>query len=165
MTQKQTLSSTPGPELGDHAPRNRYQDLRAKLIAKQDSLLRSQRMEDRAYWERPDKAQRRLILKHQFSGAQDSEIAIEVDHEKKAIYIETELGRVPVTQIAQHIVGSVDLGNEVAYDDDTVKGSVESFSRRTPWRNVIRSGGQTFRLVITKQQESWDYDLRVEPRE
>ncbi len=149
--------------LGDHAPTDHYKEQRAKLIAKRDALLRSQRMNDNAYWVRTEKAQRRLILKHQFSGAQDSEIAIEIDHEYKAIYVETEPGRLAVTQIAQYVAHSVDLGGEEAYDDDTGEGFQ---CRRTPWRIVIRSGQQTYRLVITRQLEkNWDYDLRLQPME
>ena len=133
-----------------------------------DTEFTDQRMDDNAYWERPEKARRRLILKHQYSGAKDSHIAIEVVADAKVIYVDFEHdpGRIPVSQIAQHIVNSVDIGGEEPFDDDTVKGSVENLSRRTPWRIVIRSGEQTYRLVITKQHEkSWDYDLRVEPRE
>ncbi len=149
--------------LGDHAPTDRYKEQRAALIAKNDALLRSQRMDDNAYWERPEKAQRRLILKHQFSSAKDSEIAIEVDHEHKAIYVEADPGRVPVSQVAQYIVHSVDLDGEDAFDDDTREGFQ---CRRTAWRIVIRSGENVYRLVITRQLEkNWDYDLRVEPKE
>ncbi len=154
--------------LGDHVPIDRNKDLRAKLFAQHDAILRDQRMDDNAYWERPEKAQRRIILKHQFSGAKDSHIAIEVVADAKVIYVDVEHdpGRIPVSQIAQHIVGGVDLGGEDVFDDDTTKGSVESLSRRTPWRIVIRSGQQTYRLVITKQLEkNWDYDLRLEPKE
>ena len=149
--------------LGDHVPIDRYKDLRAKLFAQHDAILRDQRMDDNAYWESPEKAQRRLILKHQFSGAQDSEIAIEIDRDRKVIYIETEPGRIPVTQVAQHIMNSVDLGGEDVFDDDTREGFQ---CRRTSWRIVIRSGQQTYRLVITKQiEKNWDYDLRLDPKE
>lgn len=149
--------------LGDDAPRDRYKDFRAKLFAQHDALLRSQLMDDNAYWQLAEKTQRRLILKHQFSGAQDSEIAIEINHERKAIYIETEPWRVPVSQVAKYIVQSVDLGGEEAFDDDTCEGFQ---CRRTSWRILIRSGQQTYRLVITKQLEkNWDYDLRLEPKE
>ena len=144
-------------------PSDRYKDLRAAIIKKNDALLRQLATDDNTYWLKADKTQRRLILKHQFSGAQDSEIAIEIDHDRKVIYIETEAGRVPVSQVAQYIAHSVDLGGEEAYDDDTGEGYQ---CRRTPWRIVIRSGQQTYRLVITKQLEkNWDFDLRLEPKE
>lgn len=151
-----------GVPLSD-VPVDRYKDLRAAIIAKNDALLRQQAMDDNAYWLKADKAQRQIILKHQFSGASDSHIASEIDHERKTIFIEVEhdAGRVPVTQIAQFVVNGLDLGGEVAYDDDTG----ESYQcRRTPWRIVIRSGQQTYRLTITKQIEKhWDYSLQLVP--
>jgi hypothetical protein len=140
-----------------------------RLTARHDALLRSREMDDNDYWARPAKAQRKLILKHQYSCAQDAHIALEVSMETKVIYIDVEHdpGRVPVTQIAQFIVhGGLDLGGEEAFDDDTAKGSVESFSRRTPWRIVVRSGDAMFLLTITKQLEkNWDYNLQLVPKE
>jgi hypothetical protein len=137
-----------------------------RLIARNDALLRSRVMADNAYWARPAKAQRHLILKHQFSCAQDAHVALEVSTETKVIYVDVEHdpGRVPVSQIAEFIAFRLDLGGEEPYDDDTVKGSVESFSRRTTWRIVIRSGDALFHLVITKQLEKhWDYNLQLVP--
>lgn len=174
MTQDKDPRSTPGPDadpsdaaaaLGDHVPRHSYKELRAKVIARKDALLRQQRMEDHAYWLQADKAQRRLLLKHQFSGAQDSHIALEVVSETKVIYVDVEhdSGRIPVTQIAEYIVFSLDLGGEEPFDDDTVEGFS---SRRTPWRIVVRTGDAQFRLAITKQiQKHWDYNLQLMPRE
>ena len=149
-------------------PSDRYKDLRAAIIKKNDALLRQQGMDDNAYWARPAKAQRKLILKHQYSCAQDAHIALEVSMETKVIYIDVEHdpGRVPVTQIAQFVVHGLDLGGEDPFDDDTAKGSVESFSRRTPWRIVVRSGDAMFLLTITKQLEkNWDYNLQLVPKE
>jgi hypothetical protein len=151
--------------LGDHVPTDHYKEQRAKLFAQHDALLRSQRMDDNAYWERPEKAQRRLILKHQYSCAQDAHIALEVDVDTKAIYVDVEhgTGRIPVTQIAEHIVFSLDLGGEEPFDDDTLAGFG---SRRTPWRIVVRTGDTQFHLTITKQVEKhWDYNLQLVPKE
>lgn len=152
--------------LGGDAPPDRYKEQRAKLIARQDALQRQQAMDDHAYWLKADKAQRHLILKHQYSCAQDAQVALEVSLETKVIYVDVEHdpGRVPVTQIAEFIAFRLDLGGEEPFDDDTVKGSVESFSRRTTWRIVIRSGDALFHLVITKQLEKhWDYNLQLVP--
>jgi hypothetical protein len=152
-----------------HPLPDRYKGLRQQILARNAALLRQQGMDDNAYWARPAKAQRHLILKHQYSCAQDAHIALEVAFDTKVIYIDVEHdpGRVPVTQIAQFVVhGGLDLGGEEAFYDDTVKGSVESFSHRTPWRIVVRSGDAMFLLTITRQLEkNWDYNLQMVPRE
>lgn len=162
-----TVRQALGVPLPD-VPVDRYKDLRAAIIAKNDALLRQQNMNDNAYWLQANKAQRRVILKHQFSCAQDAHVAIEVASDKKVIYIDVEHdpGRVPVTQIAQLVVhGGLDIGGEEPFNDDTADGSVESFSRRTPWRIVVRSGDALFHLTITKQYENnWDYNLQLVPK-
>jgi hypothetical protein len=151
-----------------HPLPDRYKGLRQQILARNDALLRSRAMDDNAYWDRPAKAQRKLILKHQYSCAQDAHVALEVSLETKVIYVDVEHdpGRVPVTQIAEFIAFRLDLGGEEPFDDDTKQKSVEGLSRRSPWRIVIRSGDAMFHLTITKQHEkNWDFNLQLIAKE